>query len=108
MTANVNVVFQSKQNVVLVPNRAIRTVNRERQVTVLVDGKPETRTIQTGLADDQRTEVTEGLSEGDTVLIEVRAATTRTATTGAMPGGGIPGAAVPLGGGTAFRPPAAR
>ncbi|MSQ09953.1 MAG: efflux RND transporter periplasmic adaptor subunit [Dehalococcoidia bacterium] len=108
MTANVNVVYQNKQAVVLVPNRALRTVNRERQVTVLVDGKPEVRTVQVGLADDQRTEVNQGLAEGDTVLI--LPAATRTATGNALaPGAGavaIPGAAI--GGGANFRAPAGR
>ncbi len=106
MTATANVIYQSKQNVLLVPNRAIKTVNRERQVQVLVDGKAETRTVQVGLADDQRSEITSGLNEGDTVLIE--AARGATSATTRVPAGAaaIPGAALGVGGGGAanFRP----
>ncbi len=38
-------------------------------MTVLVNGEAQTRSIQTGLSDDSYTEVTQGLSEGDIVLV---------------------------------------
>ncbi len=106
MTATANVIYQSKQNVLLVPNRAIKTVNRERQVQVLVDGKAETRTVQVGLADDQRSEITSGLNEGDTVLIEAARGATSAANRLPAGAGAIPGAAIGIGGGGAgnFRP----
>lgn len=109
MTANANIVYQSKQGVLLVPNRAIKTANRESTVQVLVDGQPQTRTIKTGIADDQRTEVIEGLNEGDTVLVEASRTGSTTANrtnTGFVPGAGGIGGVGGVGGigGGAVRP----
>ncbi|MBI2887181.1 MAG: efflux RND transporter periplasmic adaptor subunit [Chloroflexi bacterium] len=97
MTALVNVVYQQRQNVLLVPNRAIKVTGQERTVQLLINDKPEARAIKVGLGDDQRTEVVEGLQEGDQVLVEAgRGPTTATQGQGArFPGAGVPG----LGGG---------
>ena len=93
MTASADIVYQQKQGVLLVHNRAIKTQGRERTVQVLVDGKPETRTITVGITDDQRTEVTEGLQEGNEVLIEGRppatSGSTRIPGAGGFGGGGF-------------------
>ena len=62
---------------------------RGRVVQTIVDGKPQARAIQIGLANDQLTEVTAGLQEGETVLIPT---TTTAQPRGLGPGmGGVPG-----------------
>jgi hypothetical protein len=38
-------------------------------VDVLVDGQPQVRPVRTGISNDTLTEIVEGLSVGDTVLI---------------------------------------
>jgi RND family efflux transporter MFP subunit len=92
MTATAQVVTQSKDNVVSVPNRALRTQGRTRTVEVLeADGKTSTRQVQTGLANDQMTEVLGGLQPGDRVVIP---ATTTASANARVPG---LGAAVPAG-----------
>ena len=91
MTAVANIVYAERQNALLVPNRAIRRSGQERTVDVQVDGKAEPRTLRVGLSDEQRTEVLEGLQEGDIVLVE---AASRTGAAGAQQG-----QARPLGGG---------
>jgi HlyD family secretion protein len=58
-----------KANVVGVPNAAIRRRGDSDIVDVLVDGKPETRTIHTGVADTTYTEVTTGLKVGEIVIL---------------------------------------
>ncbi len=70
MTANVNIVVDQRDNVLLVPNRAVRVQGRNRVVDVLVDGKPETRPVTVGLSNDQMTEIANGLQEGDQVVIK--------------------------------------
>jgi HlyD family secretion protein len=91
MTATAQVVTQSKDNVVSVPNRALRTQGRTRTVEVLeADGKTSTRQVQTGLANDQMTEVLGGLQPGDRVVIPA----TTAAANARVPG---LGAAVPAG-----------
>ena len=69
MTGDAQIVYASKSDVLLVPNRAIRTQGRERIVQVLVNGQAETRTVQTGLSNDTMTEIADGLKEGDQVVI---------------------------------------
>jgi len=98
MTASAQIVTQQRNNVLLVPNRAIRTQGRNRTVqVVLTNGTTETRTIQTGMSGDQSTEVVSGLQEQDKVTIP----TTTTTTRGVPGAGGLPGA-VPGGGGPVF------
>ena len=87
MSATAQVVIASRENVVVVPNRAIKLVQRNRTVTVqLPEGKTEVRTIQVGLANDQQTEITGGLVAGERVIIP----STTVASIGA-PGAGGPG-----------------
>jgi len=69
LTASVEIVVSQRNGVLLVPNRAIKTQGRQRTVEVLVDGKPQTRPIRVGMSNDQFTEVIEGLSEGEQVVI---------------------------------------
>jgi RND family efflux transporter MFP subunit len=99
MTATAQIITQSKDNVVSVPNRAIRTQGRNRTVEVLeTDGKTSTRQVQTGLANDQVTEVTAGIQPGDRVVIP--ATTTAAARVPGLggPGGGPGGGGVFVGG----------
>jgi HlyD family secretion protein len=91
LTANVNIVTQQRDNTLFVPNRAIRRQGRNQVVDVLFpDGRRETRTITTGLGNDQVTEVTDGLSDGETVIIP--ATTTSQPRVGGFggPPGGLP------------------
>ncbi|MBS1962898.1 MAG: efflux RND transporter periplasmic adaptor subunit [Bdellovibrionales bacterium] len=70
MTANVNFATESRKDALLVSTEAVRT--GEGKPNVLVrgpSGEPTEREISIGLSDGKRTEVTEGLAEGDVVLI---------------------------------------
>ncbi|MBI5876899.1 MAG: efflux RND transporter periplasmic adaptor subunit [Chloroflexi bacterium] len=87
MTANVGIIVDQRENVLLVPNRAIRTVGRTRQVQVQsAVGLPVPTTVTIGLQNDTNAEVLSGLREGDVVVI---ASTTTRPTTGGF--GGAPG-----------------
>jgi membrane fusion protein, macrolide-specific efflux system len=72
MTANVKFSVATRRNVLVVPTEAIRMQRRESQVLVPADDpkvEPPTRTVKVGLSDGPRTEILDGLAEGDTVLI---------------------------------------
>ncbi len=69
MSASLSIVTEQKNNVLLVPNRAIKTQGRNKTVDVLVGGKTETKTVQTGSSNDQMTEIVSGLAEGEQVVI---------------------------------------
>lgn len=84
MTASAAVVTDKKDNVLLVPNRAIHVTGGQRTVTVLFEGQQIPVTVQVGLSNDTDSEVTGGqLKEGDTIVLN--------ATTAASSGGGFGG-----------------
>lgn len=70
MTANANIVVARKDNVLLVPNQAIRASDSKRFVTLQkANGQTQEVEVKLGMANDQETEVVEGLSEGQTVVV---------------------------------------
>ena len=70
MTAAVNIVVNEMQDVVLVPNRAVRLVDGERVVYLLVDGEPVLTEIRLGPSSDTVSVVAGGdVKEGDTVVL---------------------------------------
>jgi HlyD family secretion protein len=91
MTANVQIITARREGALLVPNRAFRVkpaerpearnqkpeaknqakkAEGERQLWVLEDGKPAQRKVRTGLYDAERTEVLDGVQEGEAVIVE--------------------------------------
>jgi HlyD family secretion protein len=81
LSVTVSVVVQQASDVLLVPNQAITYRGGEAYVQVeSPDGTTEERSIQTGISDWQYTEVTEGLSEGEQVVLP-QTASTGTSTT---------------------------
>jgi HlyD family secretion protein len=95
LSATVTIIISQKNDVLLVPNRAISKQGKNTVVTVIKDGVTETRTITTGLSDLSNTEVTSGLSEGEQVLVTASSSTSSSSSsqTGEMrifQGGGPP------------------
>jgi RND family efflux transporter MFP subunit len=79
MTITVSLIVEEATDVLLVPNGAITTAGGQTYVQVLLDdGTTEQRVITTGISDWQYTEVTEGLSEGEQVLVPEGTTTTST------------------------------
>lgn len=86
MTGSVSIIYEQRDDVLLLPNRAIRTVGRSRVVDILeADGTTRQQVVQTGVANDQNTEIVSGVVDGDQVLI--RSTTTRPTN---VPGGAVP------------------
>jgi HlyD family secretion protein len=70
MTAAVNIVVSQLQDVLLVPNRAVRLLNSQRVVYVLRGDKPEAVQVQLGASSETSSQVTGGdLKEGDLILL---------------------------------------
>lgn len=70
MTAAVNIVVEEMQGVVLVPNRAVRLVDGERVVYLLVDGEAVKKEIRLGSSSDTMSVVAVGdVKAGDTVIL---------------------------------------
>ncbi|MFP4438948.1 MAG: efflux RND transporter periplasmic adaptor subunit [Chloroflexaceae bacterium] len=78
MTAVVEIVTVSKDDVVLVPRRAVQTENGQSYVLIPVEGEPtepgmpasEQREVELGLSDRQFVEITDGLEAGEEILVQ--------------------------------------
>ncbi|MCX7839344.1 MAG: hypothetical protein N2559_07810 [Anaerolineae bacterium] len=87
MTANLTIEVERRDNVLLIPTRAVRTQGNQRIVTVQKDGQLVPTRVTTGLSNESFIEVMSGLQEGDVVIV-----TQTTTRSGNIPGGmGIPG-----------------
>ena len=88
LTVTVSMLVAERNDVLLIPNNVIIYEGKNVIVQVLEDGAIEQRSIKTGLSDWQYTEVTDGLSEGEKVVVDVTTPTTPTTSQqGARPGG---------------------
>ena len=101
MNATVAITTAQSQNVLVVLTAAIQRSGAGSVVTVQNDdGSTEKATVQTGLSDGTNTEITDGLQEGQTVVIagatttssrsSQSASATTVPVTGGFPGGGGP------------------
>jgi len=90
LTVTVSILVDERNDVLLVPNAAIISSGGQTYVqVVLPDGLTEERTIQTGISNWQYTEVTDGLSEGEEIIVP-QGTTTTTSTTSQQGPSGIP------------------
>jgi HlyD family secretion protein len=93
LTVTVSIWLDERNNVLLVPNKAITSQGGKPYVQVVAAaGVTEERVVQTGISDWQYTEVTSGLSEGEQVVVpQGSTATTPQTTTQQQqpPSGGI-------------------
>lgn len=69
MTTTVNIYLEKRENVIAVPNRAIRRERGRRFVYVLRDGQPLQQWVKVGWKDNDYTEIVEGLEESQEVIL---------------------------------------
>ena len=90
LTVTVSIIVDERNDVLLVPNSAITTGGRQTFVQILsADGMSEQRAIQVGISDYQFTEVTEGLNEGEQIIVPQGTTTTTPTQQGQRQRGGI-------------------
>ncbi len=70
MAANVDITAQRKDDVLMLPNRALETVGRRRYVTVKQGDGTAKVEVETGLSNNTGTEIISGLQEGQVVLLK--------------------------------------
>ena len=70
MTADIDIIVGEAHNVLLVPKTAIIQCDDHKFVKVLRHGTPRPQPVITGLEDNVNVEIKQGLSEGDTVLLQ--------------------------------------
>lgn len=85
MTSHVRIIIEEKQNVIAVPNGAIRFEDKKNVVYVRSKGKTVRRDVTPGVRDDRFTEITSGLAEGEQVVIPSVSPTVKKPTNNAGP-----------------------
>ncbi len=93
MSVTASIITAAKHDVLTVPNAAVKTDNSGAYYVEVMSGSgiPSRKSVETGLANDELTEITSGLNEGDTVVVSSTAATASKAaatTSGFNPFGG--------------------
>ncbi len=69
MAARLEIETERRENVLLVPTRAIRTIGTKRYVFVEKEGKLLEIRVETGLSNPEYTEIVAGLEEGETIVV---------------------------------------
>ncbi|MGI5819192.1 MAG: efflux RND transporter periplasmic adaptor subunit [Armatimonadota bacterium] len=69
MTANVTIMMEAREDVLTVPNAAIRREGGRRVLYVEENGQFSPRPVEIGLRDASQTEILSGVDEGETVLV---------------------------------------
>jgi len=101
MTGTLDVVLRQASNVLMVPTSAVSGSAGTSFVRVMQDGQPVFRQVQTGMATSSYTEITSGLTAGETVVTgqytdganSTSSNSTRGSGGGLLQGGGFPGGA---------------
>ena len=123
MSITAAIITDVKQNVLFVPNAALKTQGNTHTVQVVDDAlsptdlasnasgialtnPPRVQAVEIGLANDDATEITSGLKDGDRIVVRTLQAAVATAPNSSQPSGlripGLPGGGS-SGGGGAFR-----
>jgi RND family efflux transporter MFP subunit len=82
MAVTAKIITAVKNDVVLVPSGAVKTISGQTTVQVMKNNKPTSVTVEIGGSNDTQTEVISGISAGDTVIIGQSNANTMPAITG--------------------------
>ncbi len=100
MSADVKIDLGKKDDVLLVPNIAVRSGDDGKVVQKVVDGEPTEIKVITGLSDENNTEIVSGLRVGDEISLNVFSQqSTGGGGFGQRGGGGFGGGLRPAGGG---------
>ncbi len=70
MTTTINIFLASRDDVLAVPHRALRKDDGRHHVYVLQDGQPQKRPVTAGFRGKSYTEITEGLSPQEVVILD--------------------------------------
>lgn len=69
MTTTVNILNESLEGAIAIPNKALTHKNGEDFVFVLKDGKPEERKVIAGVKNKSLTQIISGLAENETIIL---------------------------------------
>jgi hypothetical protein len=88
LSVTVSIIISETTDVLIVPNGAVSSEGGQYYVEVVsASGETEKRAVQIGISDWQYTEITDGLSEGEQVVVPEGTTTTTTQNQFQRPGG---------------------
>lgn len=70
LSVTVRIITNKKDNALLVPKSSVMSQDGQHKVKVFANGTTEERVVKTGLSNNQFTEILEGVTEGDKVLLQ--------------------------------------
>jgi len=82
MSLSVNIIIESKPDVLVVPISAVKIAGDESYVQILVNGIPEKKTVTTGISSETLVEIIDGLAPGDEVVTQTLTGASAGASTG--------------------------
>ena len=85
MTARVSILISKRDQVLAVPTGAIKEEGGRKTLQVLQDGKAINVTVETGLSNDEKVEISSGLDEGAQVILPTAKAKTASSNQGPPP-----------------------
>ncbi len=88
MSATANIITNIKNEVLIVPSMAVQNVGGQATVRIWQNGNISTVSVETGLVSSSDTEITSGLSEGQTVITNF-AASAQSSSSSSPFGGGL-------------------
>lgn len=68
MTANIKIAEGRRENILAIPKRYVKRQDGEAYVNLLINGKPEKRSVITGASDGRYVEVVSGISASDRII----------------------------------------
>ncbi len=89
MSADVELEYGKKDNVLLVPSDVVRNINGRKVVMVMAGARPQPVEVKVGQSDDENTEIISGLYEGDKIMSGRLNLGQEQPGTGNRPGGGF-------------------
>ncbi|HEY3374779.1 MAG TPA: HlyD family efflux transporter periplasmic adaptor subunit [Candidatus Aquicultor sp.] len=81
MAVSANIITQTKDNVLMVPVAAVKTVNGQSTLQILKNGQPQTLSVETGISSDSQIEIISGVTEGENVVTSIISPATQAAST---------------------------
>jgi RND family efflux transporter MFP subunit len=86
MSVSAAIITDTKQDVIIVPNSAVKSQNGSSYVQVLVGQSPENKKVEIGLSNDTQTEIVSGINVGDNVITQTINSSSTTSTTSSRSG----------------------
>ncbi|NTV31460.1 efflux RND transporter periplasmic adaptor subunit [candidate division WWE3 bacterium] len=68
MTVNASIITKKKDNVLMVPNAAVKYQNEQAYVQILSNGQPVNKNVEIGIANDDYTEIVNGIALNEEVV----------------------------------------